>query len=198
MTKAQRSKYWREWSRVKRVVGSEADDQLRHELHIKALGSDKSSSAFTNRDFDTVLAVFWAISKPADMDAQLAQMNQDRKRLVWKICNEQLRLLKCFMEDPEAYLAKLLQDRFGVDSVEELSHQEGRLYWEDKKGKGSHLHQLFMTLAARIDRLRREKGWTVEDLEFYGLGKPRKQRGGFPVPAHITASDEASSTLKPS
>ena len=77
MTAAQTALYWREWSAVRRVQ-PEAD---RHELHRRALGRDKSSKLFNNGDLDKVLAEFWAISKPGDLNAQMRQQNQAGLRL---------------------------------------------------------------------------------------------------------------------
>lgn len=81
MTKKQTFLYWREWSAV-REVQPEAD---RHALHVAALGRDKSHKDFTNQDFDKVLAGFRAISRPADLDAQLRQADQSRRRIITSI-----------------------------------------------------------------------------------------------------------------
>ena len=84
MTEKQEKLYWREWAAV-RAAWPEAD---RHELHARALGTDKSHRIFSNADFDRVLAQFRAVSRPTDVDAQLRQLRQVRMRLIWKITVE--------------------------------------------------------------------------------------------------------------
>lgn len=159
MTAAQRKKYWREWSAVRRKIGDEATDELRHDLHVRALGKDKSSVRFTNKDFDAVLREFRAISLPADMDAQLRLMNQERKRLLYKI-SMQKKLLAVFVEKPEAYVASLLNERFRGRAAEDLEFRaEG--------DRTSEMMQLIMTLAARIDRFRRDAGLTNQEMEYW-------------------------------
>jgi len=82
----QTSLYFREWGLVrKHYVAQGIDPKLadakRHELHKKALGQMKSSKAFTNADLDKVLAVFYAITRPADLNSQLRQMEQQTERI---------------------------------------------------------------------------------------------------------------------
>lgn len=85
MTAAQKALYWREWSACRAALaaaGRPATDTDRHKLQYRALGFSKSSSALTNAEFDKVLAIFRAQSKPADLDAQLRQIDQpDVRRL---------------------------------------------------------------------------------------------------------------------
>jgi hypothetical protein len=85
MSPAQTALYFREWGAVRahytaRGIDPKQADAKRHELHRKALGLDKSSKDFTNSDLDKVLAVFWAITKPADLNAQLRQQDQAEGR----------------------------------------------------------------------------------------------------------------------
>lgn len=152
MTRLQIALYWREWALVRRVASDEASDHLRHELHVKALGVDKSSRALNNREFDRVLSEFRAISRPADLDAQLRQLAQPRRRILWKIKNEQRALLSVFMLNPDAYIAEILQARFHVERIDDLDDPET-------------LRQFMMTLAARIDRMRTEAGFTVAEMK---------------------------------
>lgn len=91
MTKAQTSLYWREWQAAKKalvvhqgLLPSEADRE-RHAIHRAELGRDKSSSAFTNRDLDLVLAAFRALSRPDDLQAQIDAADQPSIRLVHAI-----------------------------------------------------------------------------------------------------------------
>ena len=86
MTDAQNHLYWREWQKVRRklretMTPSQADAE-RHALHIRALGHEQSSQTMTNGQFDKVLAVFRAISQPANARTQIAleEMPATRKR----------------------------------------------------------------------------------------------------------------------
>src|ERR1700731_101289 len=80
-SKAKDGLYWREWSAVTR-----RDNRPdRHALHIRALGYDKSHVDLTNREFDKILAEFRAISRPADLIAQLDAMNGRKKRTIFGI-----------------------------------------------------------------------------------------------------------------
>lgn len=85
MNAAQTSLYFREWGNVRKHylaqgIDSKLVDAKRHELHKRALGEMKSSKAFTNLDLDKVLAVFYAITRPSDLNAQLRQQDQAAKR----------------------------------------------------------------------------------------------------------------------
>ena len=85
MTALQHRKYLSEWGLVRkhfRAQGLEpkACDAKRHELHMKALGRDKSSLDLTNAEFDKILAVFSAISRPADLSTQLRLQDQAPER----------------------------------------------------------------------------------------------------------------------
>lgn len=126
MNPKQQALYWREWAQV-RAKRPEAD---RHALHTEALGCDKSHKDFTNEDFDKVLGVFRAASEPDNLDAQLLQLDQPRRRLAWKI--QQLA--------PEAYRNKIMLARFGTTRLADLDP--------------SQLTQLRNTLAARSNALR--------------------------------------------
>lgn len=129
MTKKQTSLYWREWAKVTKAY----PDADRHDLHHQALGHDKSSKAFTNADLDKALGVFRAISEPANLEAQLRQMDQPCRRLKWKI----RRLC------PDAYREQIMRGKFGTTNLDELDE--------------SQLVQLRNTLAARSNKLRRQE-----------------------------------------
>lgn len=86
MSPAQTSLYFREWGAVRRHyteagIDPKLADAKRHELHQKALGYRKSSKDFTNAEFDKVLGVFRAITRPDDLSAQLRQMDQPELRM---------------------------------------------------------------------------------------------------------------------
>ena len=126
MTSLQNSLYFREWGRVRtgcKQQGFPVPD--RHALHVKALGQDKSHLAFTNDDFDLVLAEFRALSQPDNLAAQLHQQNMPRLRLLYSI-----RRLAA-----EPYWRSIARDKFGTDD-------EARLDLEQ-------LNQLGFTLTAR-------------------------------------------------
>jgi hypothetical protein len=63
--------YWRLWSQAKKQLmhgretfTADEENKRRHELHIRALGRDKSHLDFTNRELDYVLAQFRTIITP--------------------------------------------------------------------------------------------------------------------------------------
>src|ERR1041385_6065139 len=94
LTRNQNALYWREWSAAKRVLmpgrdtwTKDEETTRRHELHIQALGDEKSHVDFNNDDFDKVLAAFRAISQPGNLNAQLHALNGQRKRLLFGIRN---------------------------------------------------------------------------------------------------------------
>jgi hypothetical protein len=126
MTPAQNALYFREWGRVRSVCkqqGFPIPD--RHDLHVKALGLDKSHLEFTNADFDRVLAEFRAISQPDNLAAQLRQQDMPRRRLLYSI-----RRLAA-----EPYWRAIAQDKFGTADASRLDLDQ--------------LTQLRITLAAR-------------------------------------------------
>ena len=105
MTPAQNKLYFREWGRVRSVCkqqGFPIPD--RHDLHVKALGLDRSHLDFTNEDLDQVLAEFRAISQPDNLAAQLRQQDQPRRRLLYSI----MRLAD------EPYWRAIARDKFGT------------------------------------------------------------------------------------
>jgi hypothetical protein len=126
MTKAQASLYWREWGKVRKA----APETDRHELHVRALGADRSHKEFTNGDLDQVLAEFRVVSEPWNLNAQMRQLNQPRKRLMWSIRNRA----------DQPYWEKIMRDRFSKERLEDLTDRE--------------LEQLRNTLAARANKKR--------------------------------------------
>jgi hypothetical protein len=115
MSKSQTALYWREWAAAKRA--GRLDDSDRHRLHIEALGYDKSSTDFTNKDLDKVLSVFRAISRPDDLSAQLRQLDQQKIRILHK-CRQ--------LADP-AYIARVVLDKFHVHALEELTQAQATM-----------------------------------------------------------------------
>ena len=94
MTAAQTKLYWREWAKARRTLishgydASEVNDQ-RRELTVQALGArvgtTVSSKDLTNRQLDKVLGAFRAVSRPADLNAQLNAQEQPRKRAWFRL-----------------------------------------------------------------------------------------------------------------
>lgn len=85
MNRAQTSLYFREWGLVRkwyvvRGIDPKQADAKRHALHRTALGEDKSSKDFSNRDLDAVLAAFRAVHDGGNLDAQLDQLDQPAHR----------------------------------------------------------------------------------------------------------------------
>lgn len=86
MKAAQTALYFREWGAVRRhFIAAGLDpkqaDAKRHALHVRALGAGKSSKDFSNLDLDKVLGVFRAITRPADLNAQLHVEESEEERL---------------------------------------------------------------------------------------------------------------------
>lgn len=143
MTAKQTALYFREWGKVHKRY----PDVDRHDLHTRALGSDKSSKAFTNRDLDLVLAEFRALTDPDSVDAQLRQIEQPRTRLLWKI-DHYLNGLRLYVE-PQSYLAAILRDQFTGATLADLSETQ--------------LKNLRNTLSARLQTHRKAARKPVEE-----------------------------------
>jgi hypothetical protein len=99
MTDKQVAFYWREWAAVRRVK----PDADRHELHVSALGYDKSMRELTNNEFDLVLAEFKSISDNSDLGVQVRELNQHRKRCLYSI-----------RQHPKDYVEEVARDKFGT------------------------------------------------------------------------------------
>jgi hypothetical protein len=103
-------------------------DDLRHACHIVALGRDKSSQDFDNRDLDRVVALFRLLERHDDVGAMLDwndPQRQQRERLVWSIEHAA----------PEAYVTTIARDKFKTTRWQDLDLQS--------------LRQLAMTLRQR-------------------------------------------------
>ena len=146
MTKDQDRLYWREWGSVRKTDPA-AD---RHSLHVKALGHDKSHAAFSNADFDQVLAAFRAISDPANVEAQLRQLRQPRARLLHAIGGLMAQIDEAG-ENAEGYAQAILRQRFHVETIGDVLHEE-RFGIEH-----TDLEMLRMTLNARLLTIKRRK-----------------------------------------
>jgi hypothetical protein len=144
----QTSLYWREWQAVRGAIAC-ANDDLRHQLHLDALGCDKSSKEFTNSDLDKVLATFRAITQADDIDVQVEAQRQPRRRLINRITQGQHAQLAAILGSELAadnYLLRILRERFSTDDLTLLNTE--------------HLEQLRNTLATRIRHLEKTAALT--------------------------------------
>jgi len=147
MTKNQEALYWREWSSLRGYCkAKQLPDPDRHQLHVQALGSDKSHKHFTNEDFDLVLAVFRAMSRPGSVDSQLRQIRQPLTRLQWKMRNIVIACLRVYVGDRvEDYIREVCRDKFHLADWTDLSEVQTH------PEKPSQLEGLIWTLEARIN-----------------------------------------------
>lgn len=123
LTPKQKALYWRTWAKVRKAYvdlgdySAEDADAQRHELHRSALGQDKSTTVFNNRDLDAVLDHFQAIlvlqegpqSGPARADAQPC------KRLIYAIHALGL---------PEPYIEAITRDEFQTSDWRALNETQ--------------------------------------------------------------------------
>ena len=167
MTKLQTSLYWREWAAVRKVK----PDADRHALHVVALGAPKSSNDFGNQDLDAVLATFRAISRPADLRAQMRQTAQPRMRQLHAV-NEAIKCLAVYVEDPIEYVTAIIRDKFKrCETIRDLGDKPYE--WTDRNTGAqrvapSQLEQLRMHIWGNINRkgtgLRAKAGHSLHDM----------------------------------
>jgi hypothetical protein len=167
MNPKQNTLYWREWgalTRACKAAGQAVPD--RHDLHVRALGSDKSHKSFTNAEFDKVLGVFRSYSQPAAVDQQLRQLGQPRARKLHKV-GELLKCLALYVEDAPAYAREIIRDKVdkgswrNVTAIEDLSEQAPH------PDRPSQLEQLIMTLERALNGktgLRAKAGHSLHDM----------------------------------
>lgn len=159
MNAAQEGKYWRLWGQIRKA----RPDLDRHELHIQALGEDKSHKDFTNDDFDKFVALYHSIINPDSLDAQLHQLGQHKNRLLWKITIEQFGLLSVYVP-AVPYVLAILQDqmprRVACSELLPGSVRAEALRELDVRA----LENLRSTLAARINALRKAAGHTIHEM----------------------------------
>lgn len=118
--------YQRAWQHAEAVAQRECravlPDDLRHGIHVAALGRDKSSKVLTNAELDRVLAAMRVLAMPDDVDAMVKWEHpeaEERRRRVWWITH------RC---KPE-YVSAVCRDMYGHGEVAELDdHQVGGLY----------------------------------------------------------------------
>lgn len=128
MTPLQQKKYWWEWARCREFLaakGYTADqaDAERHNLHRKALGQDKSSTKFSNADFDAVIGVFRAVWDGGNLNAQLRQIDQPEMRsaAVRARIDALLPFIGVAAGREHQYLAGMSRRIFGTDQIQNLN-----------------------------------------------------------------------------
>lgn len=125
MTKSQHSRYWRDWSKIRKMLVemgdfSKADaDAERKQIHFRALGSDKSSKDLTNKDLDKIFKAFDDYLVLLDGPKKATnEPTGECKRLIWAITQTGL---------PEPYLSTIAFDQFGTPYWRTLPEEKLRL-----------------------------------------------------------------------
>lgn len=106
-------------------------DDLRHGVHVAALGRDLSSTDLRDAQLDRVLVALRLLADPEDLDAMIAWEHPEqgeRKRRAWWLAN------RCH----PVYVARVAADMFGVADWTTLTdHQVGILYGRLKHRPGA-------------------------------------------------------------
>lgn len=69
------------WREARQDRGLPCDDAARYALHERKIGRACSSTAFTQKEFDDVIAALMAEIKPADLTEQMRQQEQEELRI---------------------------------------------------------------------------------------------------------------------
>lgn len=114
------------WKKAREARGLPADDATRYELHRRTIGRACSSTDFTQAEFDKVLGALLAESAPADLDAQLVQIEQARIRGVKLRARMHLLSLHIGVDAgrESSYLRGISRNLFGTDEIERLSEEQ--------------------------------------------------------------------------
>lgn len=122
MTDAQTKRYWRDWSQIRKMLIEMGDfskddaDAERKQIHIRALGCDKSSKDLTNKDLDKIFKAFKEYLVLIDGPKKsTGEPDGECKRLIWAITQTGL-------EDP--YLESIAKDQFGRTDWRNLSEDQ--------------------------------------------------------------------------
>ena len=114
MSPAQRTMLFSMFNRAcqaAKITGSISRDQYREQLTIKVCGDLISWNDFNNRQIDAIKAELLAILKPADLDAQLGQVNQPERRASYAALSN----------FSPAYVSSICKGKFGHDDLERLT-----------------------------------------------------------------------------
>lgn len=105
--------HWREFAAAKRACAAAGHPEPdRHALYVQALGRDKSLTKFNNGDLDKVLAVFRALSRPADFDAQVKLAKMERTRLEYSIRDLASQITGAPVHYADIYWEAIYRDKF--------------------------------------------------------------------------------------
>lgn len=126
MTKSQTARYWRDWGKIRRLLVEMGDfskddaDAERKQIHLRSLGSEKSSKDLTNRDIDKIFHAFSEYLVLLDgPNPPSTGPTGEAKRLIWAI-------VQTGLDDP--YLAAIAQDQFGHPDWRQLPEDDLRKF----------------------------------------------------------------------
>ena len=112
--------YDRVWQHAESVALAQhraaTPDDLRHGVHVAALGRDKSSKDLTNAELDRVVQALRLLADPDDLDAMMGWLhpeNEERRRRLWWIEN------RCLA----GYARRVCKDMFGTDDWWSLENE---------------------------------------------------------------------------
>jgi len=151
------------WPELCRVRGwSPSDRAQRHHWAASILHRQHrlSFSDWDQHDFDTIKSACLAAIRPADLDAQLDQLEQPARRARRKIA-ELIMCLRLYVDDADAYVQRIVRHKFGADDWRQLSSTPPAPHWR------SHLDQLIMTLSRCLNGrhgLRAQAGHSLHDM----------------------------------
>ncbi len=142
LSKAQQSRFWREWSSIVRLhnwSAEEAETQ-RHDL-LERAGFTSLTLVDKLAGYDRVSAELAAIARPDDLDAQLRSATMPRTRLLFAIGKLSAPMSPALVH--LSYACTISRDKFGTVDLESLHDAQ--------------LLDLRNTLAARLNVHRRRQ-----------------------------------------
>lgn len=125
------------------IVGTAARELERERLTVKVCGRAKSWNDFNNRDVDRMKAALQAIVDPANMTAQVRQIQMPRTRLLYGLRQAA----------DEEYIARICADKFGTHDFENLDDHQL-----------TDLHRTICNRAFARKRREKQSAPTPEDL----------------------------------
>lgn len=125
ISKSQNKWYWRMWGAVTRWCRANGlSDPDRHDLHARALGADKSHTAFDDDDFDDVMSAFYAIAEPDNFDIQVEFAKGRRTRRIYACQRNAVKAVG--QAGAAGYIRSISQDKFGTSDWEGLELEQLR------------------------------------------------------------------------
>lgn len=181
LTKPQISRFWREWTAIKRQLkaSGSTDAQCENERYalLQRAGFDSLTEVDTRSGFDRVLAECGAMRDDIKRTIETEDPTiGEARRLREKIRKELLRCLALYEPDAEAYLQAVLRDKIRwyktdqptrpptLDDLTATPTHNRRPPCYALKERPSQLEQLMMTLNARIHAKRKAAGHTIHDM----------------------------------